>query len=487
MASTPEMTVGLEVHARLKTSHKIFCACQYEYGQPPNTLVCPVCLGLPGTLPVFNMAAAHLALRVGMALNCTIDQRSEFARKNYFYPDLPRNYQITQYRFPLCTGGHLAAEDELDVRLRRIHLEEDAGRTLHRKGGATRIDMNRAGTPLMEIVTEPDLKTGAQAGNWLRRLRQLLLFLGVCDGEMATGSLRCDANVGTAQRGVLVEIKNLNSFRAVIRAVDFERERLRSMLAGGEILRPETRLWDDKKQATAFMRHKEEAMDYRYFPEPDLPPLVLDDQVVEKIRATLPLLPEHWHLRLVNEYGLADEDSSTLCQTPELVRYFDDTLATLAELTLADSTEIAPLVCNWVRNDILQICTEQGLTMDEFPVPANGLAGLLVLVFRRQISVASAHKVLRVMVTDSSVVDAGDFVKRMEWEMVTDQETISNWCQEIIAAYTDQVEAYIAGKTVLFDFFVGKVMSLSKGKACPDETRTLLVSLLNNSYKNSSE
>src|SRR5262245_1923082 len=380
---TYEPVIGLEIHAQLQTATKIFCGCSTSFGAPPNTHVCPVCLGFPGALPVLNRTAVDFAVRAALALDCTVQPRSVFARKNYFYPDLPKGYQISQYELPLATGGGLeidVAGGRKHVRLTRIHMEEDAGKSLH-EGFAdsdrrTYLDYNRAGVPLIEIVTEPDLRASVEAATFFEKLRQILLWLGVNDGNLEEGSLRCDANVsirpvGQTTLGTKAEVKNVNSFRYLQKALDYEIERQIDVIEHGGRVVQETRLFDSAQGRTYSMRSKEEAHDYRYFPEPDLPPLVIDDARRDGIAATLPELPEARKMRLISEYGIPVYDADLLTETRGLADYFEQA---------ARQSGNAKAASNWMMGELLRTMKERGIAIEQVPLTPAALAGLVQAV-----------------------------------------------------------------------------------------------------------
>jgi aspartyl-tRNA(Asn)/glutamyl-tRNA(Gln) amidotransferase subunit B len=471
-----EAVIGLEVHAELLTRSKIFCGCAAAFGAPPDTNVCPVCLGMPGVLPVLNRRVVELAIRAGLATQCRIAPRSVFARKNYFYPDLPKGYQISQYELPLCTGGHVDVLVDGTVRrigLTRIHIEEDTGKNLHDiEDGASLVDFNRSGVPLLEIVSEPDLRTPAEAGAYLRMLRAILQYLEICDGNMEEGSFRCDANVsvrpqGHAGFGTKVEVKNMNSFRAVEKALAFEIARQTEALAAGERLRQETRLWDADREETRPMRAKEHADDYRYFPEPDLPPLVVDPAWVEEIRATLPELPGPRRERFEREYGLSAYDADVLTQRKDLADYFE-----------AGVRAGAPpkAMANWTTTEVLRLVREEkldaALVIREWPVTAAQVAGLARLVEAGTITRSTAKALLsRLRGTGR---DPAELVAAEGLAQVSDRGALERAVAEVLAAHPTQVAEYRAGKEKVLGFLVGRVMRASGGKANPQLVQELL-------------
>ena len=479
-----QAVVGLEVHAQLLTLSKIFCGCSTAFGAAPNSQVCPVCLGLPGALPVLNRAAVDFAIRAGLALGCTIHETSIFARKNYFYPDLPKGYQISQYERPLATGGVVpAASDywapDYDIRIRRIHMEEDAGKLLHEgfpdSDRTSYVDLNRAGVPLLEIVTEPDL-CGADAprvaAQFFGYLRELLVSIGVNDGNMEQGSLRCDANVsvrpaGTEELGTKVEVKNLNSFRFVEKALEYEIDRQVERLRGGDRVVQETRLWNADVGRTFSMRAKEEAHDYRYFPEPDLPPLFVSAARVDALRSDMPEQPAARRNRLVHDYAVAMKDAVTLTQgVPGLDAYFEETVAAGADLKLAK---------NWLLGNVLARMNDErinGAAGLRARLSPAGLAELIVLVARGTISGSIAKDVFDKMFASGR--SAGEIVAAEKLTQIDDEPELLELINIAMDAHAGAVAQYRGGKTASFGFLVGQVMKAAGGKANPKRVNELL-------------
>jgi aspartyl-tRNA(Asn)/glutamyl-tRNA(Gln) amidotransferase subunit B len=475
-APAMEAVIGLEVHAELLTASKIFCSCSAAFGAAPNTNVCPVCLGMPGVLPVLNRRAVEFAILAGLATGCTIAPHSVFARKNYFYPDLPKGYQISMYELPICTGGTI--ETLLDgaphrIGLTRIHMEEDTGKNIHDAAVAgSLVDFNRSGVPLLEIVSEPDLRSPEEAGAYLRTLRSILQYLEVCDGNMEEGSFRCDANVsvrptGTVPLGTKVEIKNMNSFRAVERAITYEIARQQRALADGEPLAQETRLWDADREETRPMRSKEYAHDYRYFPEPDLPPLVVDDTWIAAVRARLPELPAARRTRFARDFGLSAYDADVLTQRKDIADYFEAGLAAGA----------APKdMANWTMTEILRIVRDEkldhALVIRDWPVTAAQLAALIDLVTSGTVNRNTAKALLpKLRGTDR---DPREVVAAEGLAQVSDRGTLDAIVAEVIARSPEQVAQFKAGKDKVLGFLVGQVMKASGGKAAPQLVQDLL-------------
>jgi aspartyl-tRNA(Asn)/glutamyl-tRNA(Gln) amidotransferase subunit B len=470
-----EAVIGLEIHAQLLTHTKIFCGCSTSFGAPPNTHVCPVCLGYPGALPVLNRSAVDYAVLAALALGCDVQERSVFARKNYFYPDLPKGYQISQYELPLALGGGIDLEvggRTKHVRLTRIHMEEDAGKSLH-EGFADSdrrayLDYNRAGVPLIEIVSEPDMRAAEEAAIFFERLRQLLVWLGVNDGNMEEGSLRCDANVsvrrvGDLQLGTKAEVKNVNSFRYLHKALEYEIERQIDVVEHGGRVVQETRLFDSAQGRTYTMRSKEEAHDYRYFPEPDLPPLIVDATRRTLIAERLPELPEARRERFVRGYGLPAYDAGLLTQSRGLADYFE---------AAAHTSGNAKAASNWIMGELLRTMKETGTAIEQVPLAPTALASLIQLVDRGTISSTAAKEVFAKMYASDRSAD--DIVQAEGLAQNSDAETLRGLIRAAIAASPDAVEQVRKGRNNAFGFLVGHVMKASKGKANPKLVTELL-------------
>ncbi|MET0165646.1 MAG: Asp-tRNA(Asn)/Glu-tRNA(Gln) amidotransferase subunit GatB [Vicinamibacterales bacterium] len=469
-----EPVIGLEIHAQLRTHTKIFCGCSTAFGAAPNTQVCPVCLGLPGALPVLNRKAVDYAIKAALALGCDVQPVSIFARKNYFYPDLPKGYQISQYERPLALRGSLdiTADGGRTVHLTRIHLEEDAGKSLHEgfpdSDRATYVDYNRSGVPLIEIVTEPDMRSAAQAADFFERLRDILVWIGVNDGNMEEGSLRCDGNVsvrpvGRETFGVKTEVKNVNSFRYIEKALEYEIERQIDLLeAGGRVVQ-ETRLFDSSTGRTFSMRSKEEAHDYRYFPEPDLLPLAVDVGRVEAVRQTLSELPEARRQRFVAAYGLPEYDAGVLTQSAELAGYFEQVAAEAGNPKAAS---------NWVMGELLRTLKEHGTSITEVPLSPRALAGLIRLVDKGALSSSLAKDVFAKMYNSGRSAD--EIVAADGLAQIDDETALLALVHDVISRHSDAVAQYRAGKNATFGFLVGQVMKGSGGKANPKLANQLL-------------
>ena len=476
---TYEPVIGLEIHAQLLTDTKIFCGCSTRFGAPPNTNVCAVCLGLPGALPVLNRRAVEFAIRAALALNCRVQPVSIFARKNYFYPDLPKGYQISQYERPVALSGHVEYESGGSVRrvgITRAHLEEDAGKSLHEgfpdSDRRTYLDFNRSGVPLLEIVTEPDIRSAGDAGEFFSRLRAILVAVGINDGNMEEGSLRCDANVsvrpaGASAFGTKAEVKNLNSFRHVQKALEYEIERQTGIVGGGGRVEQETRLWDANAGRTVSMRSKEEAHDYRYFPEPDLPPLEVADGWVDEVRRTLPELPDARKRRLVSQYALPEYDAALLTQSRALADYFEASAAAAGNAKAAS---------NWIMGELTRKMNELGIGIESLALGPEALAGLIRLIDSGTITGPIAKDVFEKMYASGR--SAQEIVAAEGLASINDDAALEQAVRDAIAANETAAAQYRAGKQQTFGFLVGQVMKATKGKANPATVNALMKKLL---------
>ncbi|MBZ5539269.1 MAG: Asp-tRNA(Asn)/Glu-tRNA(Gln) amidotransferase subunit GatB [Acidobacteriia bacterium] len=473
-----EPVIGLEVHVQLLTRTKIFCGCSTRFGAPPNTNVCPVCLGLPGTLPVMNKRALEMAVRASLALHCTVHEHSRFARKNYFYPDLPKGYQISMYEMPLATGGWLEIEHE-GVRKRigitRLHLEDDAAKALHEGFGAadkTYVDYNRGGTPLAEIVSEPDIRTPAEAYAYLVTLKQLMLYTDTSDCNMEEGSLRCDANVSVRRRGAerfgtKVEVKNLNSFRYLQKALEHEIERHIAVIEGGGTIVQETRLWNQAEGRTISMRSKEKAHDYRYFPEPDLLPLHVSAEWREAIHAAMPELPDAKRARFIAQYGVTPYDAGVLTETRARAAYFEEAACAGAPGKSA---------ANWMQTELLRRLNDSGKEIEASPLAPAALAELIQLIESGQITAAVGKKVFGTMFESGR--SAKEIVASEGLAQTIDTGAIEQAAREVIEKNPENVAKYKAGNEGVFKFFVGQVMRATRGQANPQLINDILKRLL---------
>ena len=471
--------IGLEVHVQLATNTKIFCGCPTTFGSEPNSQTCPVCLGLPGALPVLNKKVVEYAIRAGLATNCTISPRSIFARKNYFYPDLPKGYQISQYELPICVGGYLDIEGEWGTKrigITRIHMEEDAGKLVHGDVpglmDGSGVDLNRACTPLLEIVSEPDIRSADEAVAYLKKLHQIVVYLGITDGNMEEGSFRCDANVsvmptGSRTFGTRSEIKNVNSFRFVKQAIEYEIVRQIDLIDEGGKVVQETRLFNPDSGVTRSMRGKEEAHDYRYFPDPDLVPLVISDDWVEDTRLFLPELPDARRIRYMSELGLPAQDVEVLTATRELAEYFEECLAYGCQPKGA---------ANWIMGEVTRGLNDSGQVIAACPVPPKKLADLLALIDKGVISGKIAKTVFDEMWQSGK--EPARIVEEKGLVQVSDTGAIETIVDEIMAANMGQVEEFRSGKEKVLGFFVGQVMKASKGKANPAVVNEILIKKL---------
>jgi aspartyl-tRNA(Asn)/glutamyl-tRNA(Gln) amidotransferase subunit B len=471
-----ETVVGLEVHAQLLTEAKIFCGCSTKFGQAPNHSACPICAGFPGVLPVLNKKVVEFAIRAGLATHCRITRSSRLARKNYFYPDLPKGYQISQYELPICTNGYIdIAVNGTDkrIRLTRIHMEEDAGKNIHDlRNDASLVDLNRAGIPLLEIVSEPDVGSAIEAGIYLKTLRAILQYLGICDGNMEEGSFRCDANVslrpeGTNRLGTKDELKNLNSFKAVEKAIEFEICRQTETLSDGGTLIQETRLWDSDREETRTMRTKEFAHDYRYFPDPDLLPVVVDEERIDEIRASLPELPDARKARFMSQFNIPAYDAELLTTRKDIADYFESALITHRN---------PKAIANWIIGDLFKLLKElkldEKLYITDWPIQPDNLAALVALIDQGKISGKIAKSVFEAM------TDSGDspqeIIAKKGLEQVSDPTSIEKIIDEVLAAHPKQVGDYQAGNQKIFGFLVGQIMKASQGKANPQKANEIL-------------
>ena len=472
-----EAVIGLEVHAQLSTSTKIFCGCSTKFGNPPNTNVCPICLGHPGTLPVLNKKVVEYAVMLGLATNCSINERSIIARKNYFYPDLPKGYQISQFEEPICEDGFIEIELEngsrKNIKIKRIHLEEDAGKLIHDQGDDTLVDLNRCGTPLLEIVTEPDINSAQEAYSYLTNLKQILTYLEVCDGNMEEGSLRCDANISVRPKGQLelgtrTEVKNMNSFRNVERAIEFEINRQIELIEDGGKVTQQTLLWNADLNEAFPMRGKEESHDYRYFPDPDLVPVVVSSEWRSSLNNRLPELPKTRRERFVSEFKIPEYDAKILTSEKELANYFEETIK---------ETKNYKSASNWIMGDVLKVIKDEKIPIAEIKLSAKNLGKLINLIDQNVISGKIAKEVFPEMFMSDS--DPETIVKEKGLAQITDSLEIEKAVDEIIANNLKQVEEFKSGKEKVFGFFVGQVMRATKGKANPQIVNDILTKKLN--------
>jgi aspartyl-tRNA(Asn)/glutamyl-tRNA(Gln) amidotransferase subunit B len=467
-----ETVIGVEVHAQLRTNSKMFCGCGTTFGLSANSQTCPVCLGLPGSLPVINRTAVEMAVRAGLALNCTIAPNNRFARKNYFYPDLPKGYQISQYESPICQHGWIEIRDgsgTKQIRIRRAHLEEDAGKNIHETGtSGSRVDLNRAGTPLLEIVTEPDMRTADEVVAYLKGLREILMYLDVCDGNMEEGSFRCEPNLslrpsGQKEFGTKVELKNINSFKYVKDAVEYEIKRQTKVLNEGGKICQETRLWNIERGETAVMRSKEEAHDYRYFPDPDLVPLKLDDEWIEEFRANLPELPAVRTKRFVSDYGLPEYDATILTASKGMADYFE---------VCAKQFNQPKTVSNWVMGELMRELNNSGTAISASPITPERLVSLLQMVDEGTISLKVAREIFPELYSSAKTPE--QIVQEKGLTQVSDEGALAKIIEEVLSKNPGQVAQFKEGKQQVLGFLVGQVMKASGGKANPGKVNELL-------------
>ncbi len=476
-----EAIIGLEVHTQLLTETKIFCGCSTKFGAEPNSQTCPVCLGMPGVLPVLNKKVVEFAVLLGLATNCQIRRYNRFARKNYFYPDLPKGYQISQFEEPICENGYLEIESEQGKRrigLIRIHMEEDAGKSVHDEAyvqsNETLIDLNRCGVPLLEIVSAPDIRSPQEAHAYLTTLRQLVRYLGISDGNMEEGSFRCDANisvrpVGQQKFGTRTELKNMNSFAHVQKALEFEIKRQTELLKAGQQVEQETLLWDADKNIALPMRGKEESHDYRYFPEPDLVPVKIDVEWFEKIKQSLPELPRQKFERFVKEYQLPEYDARLLTESRQMADYFERAAGLFNDFKM---------ISNWMLGEISRVLNEQKISIDRFPLKPEVLTDLLKAIKNKVVSTSAAKKVLDYLLENEVSVEQA--IEKLGLKQISDESEIEQFVDQVIAQHPDEVQSFKDGKTKVVGFLVGQVMRLSRGKANPQLVNQLLQKKLNN-------
>ena len=472
-----ELIVGLEVHAELSTKTKIFCSCGTEFGAEPNTHICPVCMALPGALPVLNEKVVEYAVKAGLATNCEIEKNSKNDRKNYFYPDLPKSYQISQFDKPLCNHGYIEIEDDngnpKKIRILRIHIEEDAGKLNHNEFGAgTLVDLNRAGVPLIEIVSEPDFRSTGEVDRYLKKLKSILQYIDVSDCKMQEGSFRADVNVSVHKKGepfgTRTEMKNINSFKSITRLIDYEKERQIYELEHGNTIEQETRRWDDLEGRTFSMRNKEDSQDYRYFPEPDLVAIKLSDEYIENIRKELPEMPESRKERYMNKYGLSEKDSNSITASKYLSDFFEK------------AGEIAndyKSVCNWLNSDIARILNEKEMEPEEIPFTAEELAEMVTLINKGTISTSIGKKVLDELFENPK--SPCKIIEEKGWVQISDEGAIKEVVLKVLAENAQSVADYKAGKDRALGFLVGQAMKQTKGKANPKMLNEMFLSELN--------
>jgi len=469
-----DIVIGLEVHVQLNTETKAFCSCKVNYGDAPNTNVCPVCLGYPGSLPVLNKELVNSAIKLGLATHCSIRPFSKFARKNYFYPDLPKGYQISQYDDPICYEGYVDIEvdgNQKRIGLTRIHMEEDAGKSMHSESG-TLVDLNRCGTPLLEIVSEPDMSSPQEAYAYLTTLKQIVRYTGVSDCNMEEGSMRCDANIsikpkGQKEFGTRTELKNMNSFRNVERALIYEAKRQQEVLESGGTIVQQTLLWDEQRGKTKTMRSKEDSHDYRYFPEPDLSPVYVDEAWIEKIKKTLPEMPAERKQRFIDSFDFKTEDAATLTSEKEIADYFEETLKHIND---------PKLVLNWVRNEILRILVDTGTDMSNPPVLPKALSELLVFLNKKEITAQTAKAILDDMASTGKSAEI--IIDEKGLKQISDSSALEDMIDQILAENEENVKRFRDGESKLLGFFIGQVMRGTQGKADQALTREIILKKL---------
>ena len=467
-----EAVIGLEVHAQLLTNTKAFCSCSTKFGNLPNTNVCPVCLGHPGVLPVLNKKVVEFTVLMGLAANCRINEHSIFARKNYFYPDLPKGYQISQYEEPICENGSVNIElndgAAKSIRIKRIHMEEDAGKSIHDRGNETCIDLNRCGVPLIEIVSEPDLSSGEEASAYLSKIHQLVRYLEICDGNMEEGSFRCDANIsirlkGSRELGTKTEVKNMNSFKNVEKAINFEIERQIELVEDGEKIVQQTLLWNAESNEIFPMRSKEEAHDYRYFPEPDLFPVVVNSNWKNDLHSLLPELPDEKKNRFIGDFKLPKYDAEILSQSKQLADYYESVIKVTDDYKSAS---------NWIMVDVLKILNESKINITDFSVSPAEMGSLINLINDGTISGKIAKEIFPLMVQEKK--DPLAIIKEKNLFQITDETALEKIVDEIISLNSSELKQYFEGKEKVFGFFVGQVMKKTQGKANPKSVNEIL-------------
>lgn len=472
-----ESVIGLEVHSELSTKSKIFCSCSTKFGGEVNTQCCPICTGMPGVLPVLNKEVINYCVKMGMALNCNINQQSKQDRKNYFYPDLPKAYQISQFDIPICQDGYLefySNGSKKKVRINRIHIEEDAGKLIHDdEFGGTLVDFNRGGVPLIEIVTEPDLRSSEEAKNFLENIKLILQYLDISDCKMQEGSIRCDINVsirkkGDTEFGTRVEMKNVNSFSAAVRAIDYEISRQIELLNKGIPVEQETRRWDDVKGKNFLLRTKEDANEYRYFPEPDLTPFVIDDKWLDSIKAQIPELPNQKTLRYINDCDLPVYDAELLVSNHLRAKFFDD--------CIKDTTVTPKAVANWILGDVSKILNEKNIDIDESPLTPEKLNSLIKIIDKGTISISAGKKVLDEMFNSGKDPDL--IVKELGLAQISDEDSIKELAAKVLSENQKSVDDYKKGKTNAMGYLIGQAMRASRGKANPKILNKVIQELL---------